>query len=157
MATRTQIKLTLTGVHMCCQGCTDAIDASLMNVFGVNSHCDMENQAVTFTASDAVGAREALQSLADEGFYGESDDPTLTIQTGSDIPPGIVNRAGVSGIHNCCDLCCDAIKQAISTVDGVTGDTARPKVTSFDVTGAFRPVELLRALNGAGFNAKIRA
>ncbi len=88
MTTRTQVTLTLTGVHLCCQGCVDAVDASLMNVFGVNSHCDMKNGTVTFTACDLTAAHEALRSLAAEGFYGKSDDQNLAMQPVGDVPQG---------------------------------------------------------------------
>ena len=62
----------------------------------------------------------------------------------------------MSGIHNCCGPCCDAIKEAINTVQGVTGDTAKPRVTTFVVTGDFYAADLVRALNRAGFSAQVR-
>ena len=37
MATRTEIKVKLTGVHICCQGCVNAIDTALRSVEGVKS------------------------------------------------------------------------------------------------------------------------
>jgi hypothetical protein len=40
-------------------------------------------------------------------------------------------------------------------VEGVTGDTAGPEKTSFEVTGHFSAAELVRALNAAGFYAKV--
>jgi hypothetical protein len=52
-------------------------------------------------------------------------------------------------------LCNEAIEDAIKTVSGVTGDTARPGERSFEVTGNFAANELLRALNTAGFHAKV--
>ena len=67
MATRTEIKVELTGVHLCCQGCVNAADAALRNVEGINSHCDMENGTVTFTAGDAATARKALIPLPPPG------------------------------------------------------------------------------------------
>ena len=70
MATRTEIEVELTGVHLCCQGCVNAADAALRSVEGVSSRCDMENGTVTFTAGDAAAARKALDALAAAGFYG---------------------------------------------------------------------------------------
>jgi copper chaperone CopZ len=61
----------------------------------------------------------------------------------------------VSGAHNCCGPCCDAIKDAIATVDGVTGDTARPHATAFQVDGDFQASALVKALNDAGFSARV--
>jgi len=74
----------------------------------------------------------------------------------SSIPRGRVKRLKVSGIHNCCDLCCEAIKEAIGTVDGVTADTATPGATTFEVTGDFPAAALVKALNAAGFSAQVR-
>ena len=65
----------------------------------------------------------------------------------SDIPAGKVKSLKVSGIHNCCGPCCDAIKEAIKTVEGVTGDTAKPRATTFVVTGDFYAADLVKALN----------
>ena len=64
MSTRSEIQVKLTGVHLCCQGCVNAVDAALRSVEGVNSRCDMENGTVTLTAGDAVTAQKALDSLA---------------------------------------------------------------------------------------------
>ena len=74
MATRNEIKVELTGVHLCCQGCVNAADAALRSVEGVNSRCDMENGTVTLTASDDAAAQKALDALAAAGFYGNSDN-----------------------------------------------------------------------------------
>ena len=155
MATRSEIKVELTGVHLCCQGCVNAVDAALMNVEGVNSRCDMENGTVTFTAANAAAARKALDSLAAAGFYGSADRQDLAMKPVGEVPRGKVNSLRVSGIHNCCGPCCDAIKEAIATVDGVTGDTAKPAVTTFEVTGDFRASALVKALNNAGFSARV--
>lgn len=156
MATRTEIKVKLTGVHLCCQGCVDAVDAALMNVNGINSHCDMENGNVAFTADDAATAQNALDSLATAGFYGSVEDQNLAMKPVGNIPHGKVNSLRVSGIHNCCGPCCDAIKEAIATVDGVTGDTAKPRATTFEVTGHFHAAALVNALNDAGFSAQVK-
>jgi periplasmic mercuric ion binding protein len=156
METRTEVKVELTGVHICCQGCVDAVDAALGNVEGVNSQCDMVNGTVTFTAGNTAAAREALGSLAAAGFYGHSDDQGLAMRPVGEAPPGKVNSLRVAGIHNCCGPCCDAIKGAIATVDGVTGDTAEPGATAFEVTGDFHAAALVKALNDAGFSARVK-
>jgi mercuric ion binding protein len=155
MATRTEIKVELTGVHLCCRGCVNAADAALMSVEGVNSHCNMENGTVTFTAGDAATAQKALVSLAAAGFYGSTDHQDLRMKPMGNVPHGKVNSLKVAGIHNCCGPCCDAIKEAIATVDGVTGDTAKPRATTFEVTGDFHAAALVRALNDAGFSAQV--
>lgn len=75
----------------------------------------------------------------------------------SSVPVGKVKRLKLSGIHNCCQPCCEAIKQAIATVDGVTGDTATPRQTSFEVSGDFSAAALIEALHAAGFHAEVEA
>jgi periplasmic mercuric ion binding protein len=153
MAKHSQVKVELTGVHLCCQGCVNAADAALMSVEGVKSHCDMENGTVVLTAGDDASAQKALDALAAAGFYGSTDNQKLTMKAVSDVPQGKVKSLKVSCIHNCCGLCCEAIKEAIATVDGVTGDTATPRATTFEVIGDFDAAALVKALNAAGFSA----
>src|SRR5438270_154243 len=127
MATRTEIELT--GVHLCCQGCVNAANAALGSVEGVGSRCDMWTRTVTLTGDNSA-ARKALDALAAAAFYGTSDNPNLAMKPVGDVPGGMVKRVEVSGIHNCCGPCCRAIQGAIATVDGVTGDTAKPGATT---------------------------
>ena len=156
MSKQSEIKVKVTGVHLCCQGCVDAVDAAVKNVAGVISRCDMEKKTVSLTASDGAAAQKALDAIAAAGFHGSTDNARLAMQAASSIPRGRVKRLRVSGIHNCCDLCCEAIKEAIATVDGVTGDTAKPRATAFEVTGDFHAAALVKALNAAGFSAQVR-
>jgi periplasmic mercuric ion binding protein len=73
----------------------------------------------------------------------------------SSVPAGKVKSLKLSGIHNCCQPCCEAIKEAIATVDGVTGDTATPHETRFEVSGDFSAAALIEALHAAGFHAEV--
>jgi len=67
MATQAGIKVVLSGVHLCCEGCTDAADDALRSVEGVDSRCDMDRGIVRFTAGNATKARQAPDSLARAG------------------------------------------------------------------------------------------
>jgi len=156
MSKQSEIQVKLSGVHLCCQGCVDAVDAALKNVAGVTSRCDMEKRTVTLTARDDAAAQNALDAIAAAGFHGSSDNEQLAMKAVSSIPRGRVKTLKVSGIHNCCGLCCQAIKEAIATVDGVAGDTATPEATTFQVTGDFHAPALVNALNAAGFSAQVR-
>ena len=62
-----EIKVKVTGVHLCCQGCVDAVDAAVKNVAGVTCRCDMEKRTVALTAHDDAAAQKAL------GEYGKLD------------------------------------------------------------------------------------
>ena len=156
MATRTEIKVELTGIHLCCQGCVNAVDAALRSVGVVNSRCDMDNGTVALTANDAATVQKALDAIAAAGFYGITDNSQFAIKAVSNVPQDKIKSLIVSGIHNCCGPCCEAIKRAINTVEGVTGDTAQPRATTFVVTGEFEAASLIRALNDAGFSARVK-
>jgi hypothetical protein len=41
-------------------------------------------------------------------------------------------------------------------VKGVTGNTAKPRATTFSVTGDFYAADLVKALNAAGFSAQVK-
>ena len=110
----------------------------------------------TLTAKDDTAAQKALDAIAAAGLHGETGNEHLAMQAERNIPSGKVRKLTISGIHNCCQPCYEAIEGAIETVDGVTGDTAQPGKTPFEVTGTFETVALVRALNTAGFHAKVR-
>lgn len=147
----------LQGVHLCCGGCTDAVENAVATVPGASCQCDMEHGTVDLTASDRDSARRALDAIADAGLHGASDDPDLAMRTERDLPPGKVRSLTIHDIHNCCIPCQEAIQGAIARVEGVDGDTARPGRTTFQVNGHFSADELLRSLNAAGFHAQARA
>jgi copper chaperone CopZ len=115
----------------------------------------MENGTVALTAKDEAAAQQALDAIADAGLHGETGNPHLAMKAERNIPPGKVRKLKISGIHNCCDPCYEAIRDAIETVAGVTGHTARPGTTTFEVAGNYSAAELVRALNRAGFHAKV--
>ena len=151
---RTETRVELKGVHLCCQGCVDGIDAALEGVKGVRSQCEMKNGIVALTASDDAAAQRALNALSAAGYYGETGNKRLAMKAVRNVPQGKVKRLKVSGIHNCSEPCCDAIKGAIATVHGVTGDTAKPRASTFEVMGDFDAGALVKALNAAGFSAQ---
>lgn len=155
METETGVVVELTGVHLCCQGCVSAAEAALRSIKGVGARCDMANGSVTVTAADGLAVRKALDALAAAGFYGTSNNPNLAVHPVGDIPQGKVKHVTVSGIHNCCDLCAEAITKAIATVDGAERDTPEAGATTFEVTGDFRATALVAALNAAGFSARV--
>lgn len=82
---------------------------------------------------------------------------TSGVYIGKKVPTEHVSRLKLRGVHNCCGPCCDAIRDAIWSVPGVTSDTAEPHRSDFEVTGDFSPAELIEALHGAGFHAEIIA
>jgi len=80
----------------------------------------------------------------------------LKMKDDSGAEAGKVKSITVSGVHNCCGACCKAIKATVAKVEGVKGETAKPKLETFEVTGDFDAAELVKALNAAGFHVKVK-
>jgi copper chaperone CopZ len=155
-AASAETKVELKGVHLCCGGCVKAAANIVKDVEGVKAACDQKKGTITLTAPDAKAAQKALDALAAGGFHGDTGDKDLTIKDDSGVTAGKVKSLTVSGVHNCCGACCKAIKTIVKKVDGVTGDTAKPKETTFEVTGDFDAADLVKALNAAGFHVKVK-
>jgi copper chaperone CopZ len=145
----------LKGVHLCCGACLSGVAKAVKSVEGATAKCDRQAKTVTITAPDDKTAQKAVDALAAAGYYGKSDSKEVAIKADNSAPTGKVKKATVSGVHNCCGSCCRALKAAVKKVDGVTGDTAKPKADSFEVTGDFEVGDLIKALNSAGFNVKV--
>jgi copper chaperone CopZ len=155
-AVRAETKVEIKGVHLCCGQCVKAVGAILKKVDGVTGKCDQKAGTVTVTASDDATARKAIEALAAGGFHGEVDNKDLAIKDDSGVTKGKVKSLTLTGVHNCCNQCCKAIKATVSKVEGVKGDTAKPKQNTFEVTGDFDAEELVKALNAAGFHVKVK-
>jgi copper chaperone CopZ len=145
----------LKGVHLCCGGCAKAAQAAVQDIDGVKATCDRKAKTVTITAPDLKAAQKALDALAAQGFHGESDTKDAAIKEDSGATPGKVQSLTVSGAHNCCGACCKGLKSVLKKVEGVTGDTAKPKAKTFEVTGDFDAADLVKALNAAGYHVKV--
>lgn len=157
LSSRTETQVQLKGVHLCCGGCVDAVVTAVMSVPGAAAKCDMESGTVTLTAKDDEAAQKALDAIANAGLHGETGDKHLAMKVERNVPPGRVRRLNVTGIHNCCQPCYQAIKDVIDSIKGVTEDTAEPGATAFEVSGNFNAAALIRSLNAAGFHAKVSA
>jgi len=151
-----QVKVVVKGVHLCCPGCVAKVGETLKKIDGVTPKCDREAKTVTITAKDEDTAKKALQALADAGFHGDTGNKELAIKDDSGVEKGKVEKITLTGIHNCCGMCCKGIKTVVKTVDGVKGDTAKPKMDTFEVTGDFDAAELVKALNAAGYHVKVK-
>jgi copper chaperone CopZ len=153
---RAETKVELKGVHLCCPACVRAVGTILHGVEGVKAVCDQKNKTVTITAIDDQAAQKAVDALAAGGFHGSTGSSSITIKDDSGASAGKVKTLTVTGVHNCCGACCSAIKNTVKKVDGVKADTAKPRATSFTVTGDFDASELIKALNAAGFHVKVQ-
>jgi copper chaperone CopZ len=153
-----EIKVELKNVHMCCEGCADVVAAVLKKVEGISGVAvDQKATTAKFTAVDAKTAQKALDALAEGGFHGDTGGARdYAFKDDSGVTAGQVKSLTVTGFHNSCPGCVKSFRAAIKDVKGVTGDNAKSKVTTAEVTGEFDAAELVKALNKAGFHVKVK-
>ena len=77
------------------------------------------------------------------------------MKSNSGASPGKVKSLKLVGIHNCCATCSRDIKSVLKKVEGVEDDTVTPRKTSFEVKGHFDTVQLIKALNDAGYHVRV--
>ena len=154
--TKADTKVELKGVHLCCGACVKAANDILKGVDGVTGKCDQKARTITITAKDDETAQKAIDALAAGGFHGDTGNKTVAVKEDSGAPKGKVKTLTLTGIHNCCGQCNNAIKSTVKKVDGVTGDTAKSKSDTFEVTGDFEAEAVVKALNAAGFHVKVK-
>jgi periplasmic mercuric ion binding protein len=151
-----ETKVEVKGVHLCCGACVKGVAKALKGVEGASAACDQEGKTVTITANDEATAQKALDALSEAGYFGTVDAKGLTIKPVSGLPSGKVKSLNLTNSHNCCKACGNAIKKAVKTVPGVSGDTVQPKKADFEVTGDFDAAALVKALNDAGFQVQVK-
>src|SRR5262249_22597838 len=107
-------------------------------------------------AADDASAQKAIEALAAAGFHGSLDTKAVHFPHDSGVTKGKVTSLTLTGVHNCCRSCTTGIKDALKGVQGVPGDTAKPKSHNFEVTGDFEASDLVGALHKAGFHVKVK-
>jgi len=106
---------------------------------------------------DTTTAQKALDALAVGGFHGDPGmDKGFTFKDDSGVKAGEVKTLTVTGFHNSCAGCVKSFKDALKDVKGITGISAKAKVSSADLTGTFDAAEAVKALNKAGFHVKVK-
>lgn len=156
-AVRADSTVTLSKMHLCCGACVKAVNSAVDGVEGAQVKVDSDAGSAVITAPDAATAQKAVDAIAAAGFHAQSDSKTVQIKDDSGVKPGQVERIELSGIHNCCGACNRAIKDALGSVDGVLGDTAKAKQSTLVVEGNFDAAKLVKALNAAGFHVKVKS
>jgi mercuric ion binding protein len=151
-----ETKVELTDGHLFCPGCVKAVGSVLEGIEGVTGICNQTAKTVTVTAPDDATPQKGIEALAAAGYYGRLETKAVRFLRDSGATKGRVSSLTPTGIHNCCGACNKAIKTAVKKVPGVTGDTAKPKGDTFEVTGDYEATELIRALHTAGFHVKVK-
>jgi len=152
---RAESKVTISGTHLCCGQCLQAVDATLKGMQGVTHKSNQQAKTIELTCDNDEAAQKAVNALAAAGFYGKTNSDKVKY---ADIAAGkeAVEKLEVEGVHNCCGQCTTAIKKAVTGVSGVTGTSVKAKEQAFTIEGKFKPEDLVKALLDAGFYVKIK-
>jgi copper chaperone CopZ len=157
-ASAADTKVELKQIHMCCEGCAKEVAKILGKVQGITGvSTDQETTSAKFTAADPKAAQKALDALAAGGFHGDTGgSKEFAFKNDSGVKSEKVKSLTVTGFHNSCGGCVKSFRDAIKDVKGVTGDNAKAKVSTAEVTGDFEAAELVKALEKAGFHVKVK-
>jgi periplasmic mercuric ion binding protein len=153
-ASAEDVKVVVKKTHMCCPRCEKTV-AEVLTKAGVKGAGNKENGTIEFTAPDKTVAQKVLDDLTAAGFHGVVDHPDVKIKDDSGAKAGKVTSVKLKGLHNCCGMCNTTIKKSVKQVTGVTSDDAKVNSESLTVTGEFDVKDLVKALNDAGFHAKV--
>ena len=141
-------KVTVSGVHLCCKSCVDAIEAA-GKTSGATVTGDKETKTVVVVAKDKKEAQAALDAISAAGYYGTSDSKEIVMK------PAAVGDGKSTGLevttHNCCAKCTKAIVADASSTAGVTGTEATPKDPKIKIQGSFETSAAVKSLNDGGF------
>jgi len=152
-----ETQLTLSNVHLCCGACVKAVQKAAAKVEGTKVNIKADAEQVEITAPNDETAQKLVDTLAEAGFHGKSNHEKIQTRDDSGAVAGKTNRVELTGVHNCCGSCNDAIHSTVTGVAGVLACTARPRQESFVVEGNnVELLDLVRALNEAGFHVKVK-
>jgi periplasmic mercuric ion binding protein len=145
-------QVTLTGLHNCCASCAKGIEKAVATV--KDATVKLDGKTANITVKRPSDSKKVVEAIMDAGYYGKTEGaPSEAPATAGAAK---VKSASVTNVHMCCGKCVTAATKAVTSVAGVTGNTIKNKVTSFEVTGEFDVAALGKALNDAGFNGKIK-
>jgi copper chaperone CopZ len=145
----------LTDVHLCCQSCVKGVTKAVSTVDGVKAESSMDDHTVTLTAADTATIQKAVDALTAAGYYGKSSDSAVKVNGDTGAKGEKVTSLKVEDVHLCCGKCVKSVNTALSSVPGVTGNTAEKGAKSFTVTGDFNDKDVMDALQKAGLTGHV--
>ena len=155
-AARGDVTVTISDMHICCKGCSSAIEKAAAKVPGVKCVASEDSKATTLTADKRETIQKAVDELCKAGFCGKPDDKEIKFPAVK-TPDGNVQNLEISHVHNCCGKCTDSMKAALADVKGVKSTTLQSKKTSFTIEGDFSAAAAVKALEAAGFYPALKA
>jgi copper chaperone CopZ len=153
--TRADVTVKLNNVHMCCDSCVKGANKAVATVDGAKAVISKEDRTVEITAPDTATAQKVVDALTTAGFFGDSSDASIKVDSSTGAKGAKVQTVTVKGVHLCCPKCVKAVHKAVMDVPGVTGENSTKGAESFTVTGDFNDSDLMMALQKAGLTGKV--
>jgi periplasmic mercuric ion binding protein len=150
-----ETKVTISDTHLCCGQCLRAVDATLKDMQGVKHVSSQQAKTIEITADNDEAAQKAVDALATAGFYGKLSNDKIKFKPVA-ADDAAVEKIELTGIHNCCGQCTTAIKNAVSSVSGVSGTNIKARDTTFAVEGKFKSSDVVKALLDKGFYVQVK-
>lgn len=152
-AAETTVKITK--VHLCCDGCIAGVQKAVGTVPGVTAAVEKGAGAVALTGPDEPTVQKAADALVAAGYFGNSGDAGVKLNTDTGAKGEKVESLKVEGVHLCCGKCVKAVDEALKKVAGVKSHTAKSGAKTFEVTGEFNDKDVFAALQKAGLSGKV--
>ena len=151
------VTVKLSDVHLCCNSCVKGVDKAVAPVSGASAKSDKDAETVTITAPDKATAQKAVDALVAAGYFGKTTDAGVKVNAKTGATASKVSSMTLSGVHLCCNKCVSAVKDALAGVPGVKSNTAKKGAKSFQVSGEFKPTDVMAALHDTGLTGKAKA
>ena len=153
-AAQAEVKVTLSGMHLCCGGCVNGVKKAVKEIAGVTVEVDGDNGETIVTAQSDAAAQQAIDAIADAGFHGTSDHDSLKMKDDSGVKAGELTRLELVGLHNCCGSCDRSLKAALADIPGIKAVASKAKSDKVVIEGKFDGLAVVRALQKEGFHGR---
>lgn len=156
-----EVTVTLSGVHLCCGDCVDAVVAAKDHDKvavdpAVEITASRSDGTVTVKAPSGKAAQTALRAILSSGFYGISDNEAVKIPELKE-DDFTSDTMSVRDVHLCCRGCVRDFNDAVESVEGVKDFEAKAGSTRVTIKGeGFKPYEVMKALREAGFGGSFQ-
>jgi mercuric ion binding protein len=159
-ADEAKVTVTVSEMHMCCGGCTKAVEKAVAKVPGVEAKVEQESGEegegmAALSAANYETIQKAIDEIAKAGFHGDLDSDKVHFPP-INVSDAHVTKLEITNIHNCCKGCVKSITGALAEVKGVTSNNVEPKKATFIVEGDFSPKEVVDALMKEGFYPTVK-
>jgi copper chaperone CopZ len=155
LAQAEDVTVKISDVHLCCGKCLAGVTNAVSGINGINATADKETKVVEITGPDTATVQKAADALIAAGYFGQSSNPNIKIDSSTGAKGVKVQSLKVEGVHLCCPKCVKAVNAALQDVPGVTGNTAEKNAKVFIVTGDFNDADVFAALQKIGLTGKV--